>query len=114
VSCGGTSLYIAKLCADGADAVPPHVDPGMEGNQRERILGFIADDPLPIDRSKLLAEVTEGAAELSLAELMTQTLGDLSRSMRLVATLGKQCMIAEAERREEEAKELRRMAGEIE
>ena len=69
VSCGGTSLYIAKLCADGANAVPPHVDPGMEGNQRERILGFIEADPLPIDRAKLLAEVTEGAAKLDLAEL---------------------------------------------
>ena len=69
VSCGGTSLYIAKLCADGANAVPPHVDPGMEGDQRERILGFIEADPLPIDRAKLLAEVTEGAAKLDLAEL---------------------------------------------
>lgn len=45
---------------------------------------------------------------------MTQTLGDQSRSLRLVSSLGKQCMMAEAERREEEAEELRRRAGEIE
>ena len=45
---------------------------------------------------------------------MTQTLGDQSRSLRLVSLLGKQCMMAEAERREEEAEELRRRAGEIE
>lgn len=48
------------------------------------------------------------------AMAMTQTLGDQSRSLRLVASLGKQCMTAEAERREEEAAELRRRAGEIE
>ena len=69
ISCGGTSLYIANLCADGSNAVPPHVDPEMEGAQRDRILGFIEDDPLPIDRAKLLAEVTEGVAKLDLAEL---------------------------------------------
>ena len=45
---------------------------------------------------------------------MTQTLGDQSRSLRLVSSLGKQCMMAEAERREEDAKDLRRRAGEIE
>jgi hypothetical protein len=44
---------------------------------------------------------------------MTQTLGDQGRSMQLVASLGKRCMLNEAERREEEAEDLRRRAAEI-
>ncbi len=70
VSCGGVSLYIAKLCADGSGAVPPHVDPEMEGEQRERILEFIAEDGGPIDRSALEATVAAGASRLHLADLV--------------------------------------------
>ncbi len=74
------------------------------------------EDVAALREKHRIAEVAMIAGTYVAGEMvgMTQTLGDQSRSMRLVATLGKQCMMAEAERREEEAEELRRRAGEIE
>ena len=79
------------------------------------IKAFLADVAALREKHRI-AEVAMIAGAYVGGEMvgMTQTLGDQSRSLRLVSSLGKQCMMAEAERREEEAEELRRRAGEIE